>query len=239
MSDAAPPHLLLVDDEPSITEPLTDYLTGNGFRVTVAHRADAARAVLAETAIDLVLLDVMMPGEDGLSLTRALRVQGRLPVILLTARSEDTDRILGLEMGADDYVAKPFNPRELLARIRAVLRRAEPQAAAPNAPLVFRFADYCLNPEARTLVDAAGHDVLLTGGEYTLLLTLVERAGRVLNRDQLLDLTQGREAHVFDRSIDNQISRLRRKIEVDPAAPAIIKTVRGGGYVLSAKVVRG
>lgn len=229
------PHLLLVDDEPSIHEPLADYLQSNNYRVTVAENAVQARKVLERGGIDLILLDIMMPGEDGLSLTRTIRVQSTLPIILLTAKSEDTDRIIGLEMGADDYVSKPFNPRELLARIKAVLRRAEPAPDKKDTE-TFRFEAFTLDVAARSLFRGEEEEISLTGGEYTLLYTLVERAGRVLNRDQLLDMTQGREAHVFDRSIDNQISRLRKKIEEDPKNPALIKTVRGGGYVFAGKV---
>lgn len=238
MSYSVEPHLLLVDDEASIHEPLADYLKDNGYRVTVAERAEAAREVIERGGIDLALIDIMMPGEDGLSLTRSIRANSVLPVILLTAKAEDTDRIVGLEIGADDYIPKPFNPRELLARIRAVLRRVEPNAA-PVDRNQFKFAGFTLDIDARKLTRGEDEDVSLTGGEFALLHALLERAGRVLNRDQLLDLTQGREAGLFDRSVDNQISRLRRKIEDDPKAPEIVKTVRGGGYVLAAKVVKG
>lgn len=240
MSDEAPT-LLIVDDEPSIRDPLAEYLEGNGYQVTTADRAEAARQIIAEGGIDLVLLDIMMPGEDGLSLCRDLRATGTLPVILVTAKAEDTDSIIGLEVGADDYVTKPFNPRELLARIKAVLRRTGMIRGEDVVPagLTYRFDEFVLETEGRRLLDPSGEEIKLTGGEYELLHVLLERAGRVLNRDQLLDLTQGREAHVFDRSVDNQISRLRKKIEVDPKDPFIIKTVRGGGYVMAAKVVKG
>ncbi|RFB04843.1 response regulator [Parvularcula marina] len=240
MSGASKPVLLVVDDEPSIRDPLAEYLGGNGYEIKTAGRADAARSLIEEGGIDLVLLDIMMPGEDGLSLCRDLRAKGTLPVILLTARAEDTDRIVGLEIGADDYVTKPFNPRELLARVKAVLRRSKDSPSEPLTPggTKFRIESFTLEIEGRRLLDAAGEEVKLTGGEYELLLALTERTGRVLNRDQLLDITQGRSAHVFDRSIDNQISRLRKKIEPDPKDPTIIKTVRGGGYVLAAKVTK-
>lgn len=237
MSDERAPCVLVVDDEPSIREPLTEYLRANGFTAREAGTAAIARHELSRGGVDIVLLDIMMPGQDGLSFTREVRAAGRLPIILLTAMAEDTDRIVGLEMGADDYITKPFNPRELLARVRAVLRRAEPGAPA-EIEGVYAFAGFTLDPEARTLADADGQDVPLTGGEFALLMVLIERAGRVMDRDQLLDLTQGREAHVYDRSVDNQISRLRKKIEIDPKAPGIIKTVRGGGYVLAAKVTK-
>lgn len=241
MSAQESPVILVVDDEPSIRDPLSEYLSGNGYEVKTAPRADIARGILEEGGIDLVLLDIMMPGEDGLSLCRDLRAKGTLPVILLTARAEDTDRIIGLEIGADDYVTKPFNPRELLARIKAVLRRSgdapEPSMASASG-VRFLFGGYRLETEGRRLLDQEREEVKLTGGEYELLLALIERAGRVLNRDQLLDITQGRTAHIFDRSIDNQISRLRKKIEPNPKDPEIIKTVRGGGYVLAAKVTK-
>lgn len=229
--------LLVVDDEPSISDPLAEYLEANGYTVATAANVDEARRVLASFEPDLVLLDVMMPGEDGLSLTRSIRAESTLPVILLTAKSEETDKIIGLEMGADDYVVKPFNPRELLARVKAVLRRAV-TAPTEESGDVFEFSGFSLNISARTLSSPDGDDVTLTGGEFGLIHVLAERAGRVLSRDQLLDLTQGREAGVFDRSIDNQISRLRKKIEADPKAPTIIKTVRGGGYLLAGKVSR-
>ncbi|MBS0283275.1 MAG: response regulator [Proteobacteria bacterium] len=234
------PHLLLVDDERSIREPLAAYLTKQGFRVTQAGDAEQARARLAAYAIDLVVLDIMMPGEDGLSLTRHLRETSELPVILLTARAEETDRIVGLEMGADDYVVKPFSPRELSARIKVVLRRVQAGGTRQAAPESnsYAFAGRLLKTGERTLVDRDGVSVPLSTGEYNLLLALVCRPRQVLTRDQLLDLTQGREAAAFDRSIDNQISRLRRKIEDDPKAPEIIKTGWGGGYTFAAEVTR-
>lgn len=235
------PHLLLVDDERSIREPLAAYLIRQGFRVTQAGDAKAARTRLAAYAIDLIVLDIMMPGEDGLSLCRHIRVAGETPVILLTARSEETDRILGLEMGADDYVVKPFSPRELAARIKTVLRRsAGGGGVRQHAPESgsYAFAGWVLKTGERALVDREGVSVPLSTGEYNLLLALVQRPRQVLTRDQLLDLTQGREAAAFDRAIDNQVSRLRRKIEVDPKAPEIIKTVWGGGYALSTDVTR-
>ena len=244
MLDADPmgdtPHLLLVDDERSIREPLAQYLTKQGFRVTQTGDAEAARTRLTAYAIDLVILDIMMPGEDGLSLCRHIRSTGNLPVILLTAKSEELDRILGLEVGADDYVVKPFSPRELLARVKAVLRRANslPPRQAPPETVRYAFGDWVLKTGERELVGADGLNVPLSTGEYALLLALVERPKLVLTRDQLLDLTQGREAGVFDRSIDNQISRLRRKIEGDPKAPKYIKPVWGGGYTFAAEVRR-
>jgi two-component system OmpR family response regulator len=233
------PHLLLVDDERSIREPLAKYLEKQGFRVTQAGDAEAARTRLAAYAIDLVILDIMMPGEDGLSLTRHIRESGDLPVILLTARSEETDRIVGLEMGADDYVVKPFSPRELAARVKVILRRAASGARqhAPDSGS-YGFAGWVLKTGERTLVDREGVSVPLSTGEYNLLLALAQRPRQVLTRDQLLDLTQGREAGAFDRAIDNQVSRLRKKIEEDARTPEIIKTVWGGGYTLAAEVTR-
>ncbi|MEN2785533.1 response regulator [Sphingomonas qilianensis] len=234
------PHLLLVDDERSIREPLGQYLTKQGFRVTQASDAAIARTRLAAYAIDLVVLDIMMPGEDGLSLTRHIRETSEIPVILLTARSEETDRIVGLEMGADDYVVKPFSPRELSARIKVILRRAAAGGTRQHAPDsgAFAFAGWVLKSGERALVDRDGVSVPLSTGEYNLLHALVTRPRQVLTRDQLLDLTQGREAAAFDRAIDNQVSRLRRKIEADPKNPDLIKTVWGGGYTLAAEVTR-
>ena len=234
------PHLLLVDDERSIREPLAQFLSRQGFRVTQAADAEAARTRLAAYAIDLAILDIMMPGEDGLSLTRHVRATSDVPVILLTARSEETDRIVGLEMGADDYVVKPFSPRELATRVKVVLRRAANGGARLHPPEAnaYGFAGWVLKTGERALVDRDGVSVALSTGEYNLLLALVQRPRQVLTRDQLLDLTQGREAAAFDRAIDNQVSRLRRKIESDPKMPDIIKTVWGGGYTLAAEVHR-
>ncbi|CUS46376.1 DNA-binding response regulator [hydrothermal vent metagenome] len=234
------PHLLLVDDERSIREPLAQYLTKQGFRVTQTGDAEAARTRLAAYAIDLIILDIMMPGEDGLSLCRHVRETSETPVILLTARSEETDRIVGLEMGADDYVVKPFSPRELAARVKVILRRAAAGGTRQHAPDTgsFVFAGWVLKSGERALVDREGVSVPLSTGEYNLLHALVTRPRQVLTRDQLLDLTQGREAAAFDRAIDNQVSRLRRKIETDPKNPELIKTVWGGGYTLASEVTR-
>ena len=234
------PHLLIVDDERSIREPLAAYFEKNGFAVSEAADAAAARTYLAAGGVDLVILDIMMPGEDGLSLSRFIRATSDLPVILLTAKAEDTDRIVGLEMGADDYVVKPFNPRELVARVKTVLRRANngiARVAAPEAE-AYAFGTWVLKSGERTLVDQQGVEVPLSSGEYNLLLALVTHPRQVLTRDRLLDMTQGREAEAFDRAIDNQVSRLRRKVEADPKNPAFIKTVWGGGYTLAAEVRR-
>jgi two-component system OmpR family response regulator len=233
------PHILLVDDERDIRDPLAAYLARNQLRVTKAEDAAAARQVLAAHRIDLILLDVMMPGEDGLSLAGFVRATTKVPVILLTARAEETDRVVGLELGADDYVAKPFSPRELLARIRAVLRRSSDSGAvhAPDAQ-GYAFGHWVLKTGERTLVSTDGVDVPLSSSEYALLLAFATHPKRVLTRDQLLDLSKGRDMAAFERSIDNHISRLRRKIESDPAHPALIKTVWGGGYTLAADVRR-
>lgn len=233
------PHLLIVDDEASIRDPLGKYLERQGFRVTEVADAIAARSALIAYAIDLVCLDVMMPGEDGLSLCRHIAATGGPPVILLTAKSEETDRIIGLEIGADDYVVKPFSPRELVARIKVVLRRLDSGAQTVRSEgESFAFAGWTLKTSEQALYDADGVLVSLSSGEYRMLEALVERAGQVLNRDQLLDLTKGREGGPFDRAIDNQISRLRRKIETDAKDPQIIKTIWGGGYRFSAEVRR-
>ena len=230
--------LLIVEDEASIREPLVKYFEENQFRVKAASNAAEARALLTAHTFDLVISDIMMPGEDGLSLCRHIRSTSNLPVILLTARAEELDRILGLEVGADDYVVKPFSPRELLARVKAVVRRTNslpPRQVSPET-VAYAFGEWVLKTGERELVGPDGLTVPLSSGEYALLLVLVERPKLVLTRDQLLDLTQGREANLFDRSIDNQISRLRRKIEEDPKTPKYIKTVWGGGYSLASDV---
>ena len=246
------PHILVVDDHRDIRDLLAKYLAKHGLRVTTASDGVDMKRALRAGAIDLVVLDIMMPGEDGLSLCRHLRETTALPVILLTAMAEDTDRVVGLEIGADDYVTKPFNPRELLARIKAVLRRAHslpPEAGAPGglgamaagaadgaAPGRLRFGPWVLDLAQRALIDQAEVVTPLSTGEFRLLQALVSRPGMVLSRDQLLDLTRGRSAKAFDRSVDNQVSRLRRKIEPDPRNPTLIKTVWGGGYSFVGKV---
>jgi two-component system OmpR family response regulator len=232
------PHILIVDDEREIREPLAKYLGKNGLRTSIAANSADARGVLKTSAIDLVVLDIMMPGEDGLSLCRHLREATDIPVILLTAMAEDTDRVVGLEIGADDYVTKPFNPRELLARIKAVLRRAQsvPRSRETLAGHRLRFDRWILDMDRRELVGGDGVAVPLSTAEFRLLAAFVERPKVVLTRDQLLDLTSGRAADVFDRTIDNQVSRLRRKIEADPKNPVLVKTVWGGGYVFSTDV---
>ncbi|UNK78662.1 response regulator [Sphingopyxis granuli] len=239
MTDSDIPRILLIDDEPSIREPLSEYLEGQGFAVSDAASAAEARSVLRAKSIDLVVSDIMMPGEDGLSLTRHLRETSNIPVILLTARAEDTERIIGLEIGADDYVVKPFNPRELVARIRTVLRRTQANGRALDAGgTSYAFGPWVLREVERVLVDRDGREVALSSGEYHLLHALVRRPRQVMSRDRLLDLVRGREADIFDRAIDNLVSRLRKKIEDDPARPQIVKTVWGGGYTLACEVKR-
>ncbi|MCY4549456.1 MAG: response regulator [Defluviicoccus sp.] len=233
------PHILIVDDDREIRDLTGRYLRKNGFRVDSAADSKAMERLLRDGRFDLVVLDLMLPGEDGLSICRRLRAATRIPILMLTAVAEDTDRIVGLEMGADDYLTKPFNPRELLARIRAVLRRADGQGAVQEpADGALVFAGWRLDPARRELRDPDGVLVALTAGEFALLAALAERPGRVLSRDRLLDLTRGRDAQPFDRSIDVQVSRLRRKIEPDPKKPEFIKTVRSGGYVFTPAVER-
>ena len=242
--DAAPTSLLLVDDEATLREPLAEYLARQGFVVREAESAAAARSTLGDFAPDLVLLDIMMPGEDGLSLCRHLVETRGIPVILLTAKSEAMDRIVGLEIGADDYVPKPFEPRELVARIRSVLRRAARDGAAGGAidaddeHFVYVFEGWELDPLKRRLTDPEGASIAISTAEFRMLKALCDHPRQVLDRDRLLDMVQGREAHLFDRAVDNQVSRLRRKIEVDSRNPELIQTVRGGGYRLAADVAR-
>ncbi|MCF3639457.1 response regulator [Rhizobium sp. TRM95111] len=229
------PHLLVVDDDPEIRRLLGKYLDGQGFRVTLAADRRECEARLKEHRIDLVVLDVMLPDGSGLDICRALRNQGAdLAIILLTALKEDVDRIIGLELGADDYLGKPFNPRELAARARAVLRRGRAEPVRQETEN-YRFAGFAVDTQTRTVVDPNGREVDLTGGEFDLLVAFLDRPGRVLSRDSLLDLTQGRSAEPFDRSIDVLVSRLRRKLG-DGGVFRLFKTVRNGGYQLSVPV---
>lgn len=235
----AAPHILIVDDHREIRELVGRTLSREGFRVSAAADGKAMRKVLADGRIDLILLDLMLPGEDGLSLCRTIRAESTVPIIMLTAKGEEVDRVIGLEMGADDYLPKPFGSRELIARIRAVLRRSRMEPVRPEPeqrPKRYRFDRWTLDTERRELLREDGVTVPLSTGEYELLLALVERPQRVLTRDQLLDLTRGRAAAAFDRSIDTQVSRLRRKLERDPAEPQVIKTIWGGGYMLTPTV---
>lgn len=235
-------HILVVDDDRDIRELITDYLMKSGYRATGAANGREMRAMLSSSQVDLVVLDIMMPGDDGLTLCRQLRSdpQQNLPVLMLTARSEETDRILGLEMGADDYLIKPFVARELLARIKAILRRT--RALPPNlhiteAGRIIAFGEWQLDTSARHLLDSDGVIVALSGAEYRLLRVFLDHPQRVLNRDQLLNLTQGRDAELFERSIDLLVSRLRQRLREDAREPAYIKTVRSEGYVLASTVV--
>jgi two-component system OmpR family response regulator len=233
-------HILVVDDHKDIRDLLAKFLVKHGMRVTTAADAAEARRHLKAGSFDLAVLDIMLPGEDGLSLCRSLTETGSIPVILLTAVAEDTDRIVGLELGADDYVPKPFNPRELLARIRAVLRRAQsipaPKETAPGERL--KFSKFIFDSDRRELIDDRNVVTPLSYGEYLLLSAFLHRPNLVLTRDQLLDITRRRAANLFDRSIDNQVSRLRRKIEDDPKDPKIIQTIWGGGYKFVGAVER-
>ena len=231
------PHLLIVEDDRETRDLVARYLAGRGFRVTTVRSGGEMRQALDTGNFSLLLLDLMLPGEDGLTICRKLRAaRSTIPIIMLTALGEEADRIVGLESGADDYLPKPFSPRELVARINAVLRRSD-GAAAPAPDDRLSFAGFILEPERRRLLDSQGTEIELTAGEYDLLLVLARRPRRVLNRDPLLDLTKGREASPFDRSIDVQISRLRRKLQGAPDAAEIIKTVRFGGYVFAAEVL--
>jgi two-component system phosphate regulon response regulator OmpR len=241
MSSAAnPPHIVVVDDEADLCEAVREYLVDHGYAVSIANGGAALRATMAERPVDLVLLDVNMPGEDGLAIARQLRSLGGLGIIMLTARREAVDRVVGLEVGADDYVAKPFDLRELLARVRAVLRRAA-RAETPPATMgrEVRFGRCVLNLDRRRLYDLRGREVPITAMEFDLLRVFADNPDRVLTRDRLLDLAHNMEMTPFDRSIDMRIGRLRRKIETDPKLPQTLKTVRGAGYVFVPAGSRG
>jgi DNA-binding response OmpR family regulator len=232
-------HILVVDDQLEICQLVREYLTDEGFRVSIAQDGAAMREVLARDPADLVVLDLVLPGEDGLSLARELRSQSELGIIMLTGRGETVDRIIGLEMGADDYLSKPFHLRELLARVKSVLRRAA-NRSINGKPVVQRsravFAGWSLDLSSRELMGPGGEAVRLTTGEFDLLTVFVNAPNQVLSRERLLDLTRHREAGPFDRTIDVQVGRLRRKLEGDPKNPNLIKTVRGGGYIFTAPV---
>ncbi|MBO9512493.1 MAG: winged helix-turn-helix domain-containing protein [Variovorax sp.] len=241
----AAPHLAVLDDETEITQLLTVYLSAQGFRVSALHSGAELMGLMERDAPALLLLDLGLPGEDGFSIARAVREHWRCGLIIVTGRGDAVDKVVGLEVGADDYVTKPFDLRELLARIKAVLRRTAPALpiappAVPAKPAasgqVLRFAQWELDMAARRLLDPSGIEVSLTTGEFEILSVLATHPNRVLTRDFLLESTRGREAGPFDRTIDVQIGRLRRKLEVDPASPRIIKSVRGAGYILIPKV---
>ncbi|MGO4172880.1 response regulator [Bosea sp. TAF32] len=234
-------HVLVVDDDREIRDLVSSYLKKNGLRVTTAADGRQMRAYLEADRVDLIVLDLMMPGDDGLVLCRELRAgkHKATPILMLTARSDDTDRIVGLEMGADDYLAKPFVARELLARIKAILRRTRmlpPNLQVTEAGQLIAFGDWQLDTTARHLLDKEGTAVALSGAEYRLLRVFLDHPQRVLSRDQLLNLTQGRESELFDRSIDLLVSRVRQRLRDDAREPAYIKTVRSEGYVLAMPV---
>ena len=233
-------HILIVDDDAQIRQLAGKFLREHGYRVTAARDGREMRQALATASIDLVILDVMLPGGNGLDLCREIRSRSALPVIMLTARGSETDRIVGLEIGADDYVAKPFSPRELLARINAVLRRARAHLAAPlgSSGQSLRFDGWTLDTRRRELTDPTGVVVDLSTGEYDLLLSFLEAPQRVLTRDQLMDAAKHRMANGFDRAIDIQVSRLRRKIDTSEDGQTMIKTIRGAGYMFAPEVER-
>jgi len=233
------PHIAVVDDEVDITQLLAGYLNGHGYRVTQLHNGRSLMELMPRDPPALVLLDLGLPGEDGFTIARQLREHWHCGLVIITGRGDAVDKVVGLEVGADDYVTKPFDLRELLARIKAVLRRLAPAEAAPAAPAgsapprsKLRFAGWELDTAARRLLDPQGQDVTLTTGEFDLLTTFAQHAGRVLSRDFLLEQTRGREAAPFDRTIDVQVGRLRKKLETDAENPQIIKSVRGAGYIL-------
>jgi DNA-binding response OmpR family regulator len=228
-------HILVVDDQQEICDLVREYLTDEGFRVSIARDGTELREQMARSPVDLVILDLMLPGEDGLQLARELRNQSEIGIIMLTGRGETVDRIIGLEMGADDYLPKPFHLRELLARVRSVMRRAAGRSgeAPPGHRVRVRFTGWTFDLASRVLTSPGGEEVRLTTGEFELLAAFVDHAGQVLSRDRLLDLARGREAGPFDRTIDVQVGRLRRKLQDDPREPNLIKTVRGGGYIFT------
>jgi DNA-binding response OmpR family regulator len=238
MAEAIQPHILIVDDDAAIRTLLTEYLAENGLRVSVAQTSAAMSAILAESAIDLVVLDLRLGGEDGMAIARRLRSDSAIPIVMLTGVRDEADRVMGLELGADDYLTKPFSPRELLARIRSVLRRAKaatPTQAREAEIRAFRFGEFELNLRTRRLSRSGGH-IELTNGEFNLLAALLASAPRVMTRDQLLEASRVYDNEVYDRAIDVQILRLRRKIEADPSQPIYIVTERGVGYSFNAAV---
>ncbi len=239
MNAATAPHILVVDDEPDVRDLVTEYLGKHDLRVSAAGSGREMFEVFDRESIDLVLLDLKLPGEDGMLLARSLRERATVPIVLLTGRNEEADRVMGLELGADDYVTKPFSPRELLARVRAVLRRYQVQATLPerdHTRRAFRFSGWELNLRTRRLLAPDGSSVELSNGEFSLLNALCRAPQRVLSRDQLLSMSRLHEAEVYDRTIDVQIRRLRVKLEVDAAAPTLIVTERGAGYRLACEV---
>ena len=238
-SMAGEAHVLVVDDDAGVRQMIVDYLGDNDIRTTALPDGREVDRVMADELIDLLILDLKLPGEDGMHIARRLRDHSNLPIIILTGRREEADRVMGLELGADDYVTKPFSPRELLARVRAVLRRYQVQATLPerdNSRRAFRFSGWELNLRTRRLVSPTGESVELSNGEFSLLGAMCRAPRRVLSRDQLLSMSRLHEAEVYDRTIDVQIRRLRLKVEVDSANPALILTERGAGYLLASEV---
>lgn len=233
------PHIAVLDDEVDITQLLANYLPAHGFRVSQVHDGDALIELMERDPADLVLLDLGLPGDDGFSIARRLRGRWQTGVIIVTGRGDAVDKVVGLEVGADDYVTKPFDLRELVARIKAVLRRLFAQPVAPAATAPLQFAGWRLDLQARSLRSPQGTEVALTGGEFDLLSTFAQHPGRVLSRDFLLEHTRGREAAPFDRTIDVQVGRLRRKLQARPGEAEIIKSVRGAGYILVPAVAHG
>lgn len=239
MNIPAKPHILVIDDDISVCDLVAEYLSRNDMRVTAGASGREMFEVLEREAIDLVLLDLKLPGEDGMQLARVLRERANVPIVLLTGRDEEADRVMGLELGADDYVTKPFSPRELLARVRAVLRRYQVQATLPerdSARRAFRFSGWELNLRTRRLMSPEGKPVELSNGEFSLLSAFCRAPERVLTREQLLSMSRLHEAEVYDRTVDSQVRRLRTRIEPDPAHPVLIVTERGAGYRFASKV---
>jgi DNA-binding response OmpR family regulator len=232
------PHVLVVDDDPSIRELISDYLGGNDLRVSAVADGKAMQAILADQVVDLVVLDLKLRSEDGMAIARRIRDESEIPIVMLTGRAEEADRVMGLELGADDYLTKPFSPRELLARIRAILRRrrAEIRQGRPEGIRAYRFDGWELNLNTRRLSNRDGRSVPLSNGEFSLLVVLLGAPNRILSRDQLLDLSRLHNDEVYSRSIDVQIMRLRRKIEIDAAKPRYIQTERGAGYLFGVPV---
>ena len=231
-------HILVVDDQQEICDVVDEYLTGEGYRVSTASDGAGMRRVLTQSPVDLVILDLVLPGEDGLTLARSLRSESAIGIVILTGRGETVDRIIGLEMGADDYLPKPFHLRELLARVKSVLRRVQSRTGDNSHSIRqhARFAGWSLDLSSRELWSPIGEEVRLTTGEFDLLAAFVNNANQVLSRDRLLDLARNREAGPFDRTIDVQVGRLRRKLADDPNNPSLIKTVRGSGYIFTPSV---
>jgi two-component system OmpR family response regulator len=239
MSETVQPHVLVVDDDPDIRELLEDYLTENALRVSVVASGKEMTQVLTDEAIDLVILDLRLAGEDGMAIVRMLRDSSAIPIVMLTGVRDEADRVMGLELGADDYLTKPFSPRELLARIRTVLRRTKGSAvtqARERQVRAYRFADFELNLRTRRLKQLDGRVIDLTNGEFNLLAALLGAPQRILTRDQLLEASRVYDNEVYDRSIDVQVARLRRKIEADPSHPQLVVTERGVGYTFNCAV---